>query len=146
MARYVLAAVLFCQFLCFQCFLSNFFGVFHPKLEILGMPSVEGEENGEEEVERSPNEDENMSEDEDEESSLSSDESSSESSSQCFQLFSALFFSSHNFVRLPVSFSMVLMIPFYLVDETENERRRNECLNDMADLERQFSDLKEQLV
>ena len=31
-----------------------------------------------------------------------------------------------------------------LVDETENERRRNECLNDMADLERQFSDLKEQ--
>ena len=33
-----------------------------------------------------------------------------------------------------------------LVDETENERRRNECLNDMADLERQFSDLKEQLV
>lgn len=41
---------------------------------------------------------------------------------------------------------MVLMILFYLVDETENERRRNECLNDMADLERQFSDLKEQLV
>ncbi|CAH3189345.1 unnamed protein product [Porites evermanni] len=75
------------------------------------MPSVEGEENGEDEVERSPNEDENMSEDEDEESSLSSDESSSESS----------------------------------IDETENERRRNECLNDMADLERQFSDLKEQL-
>ncbi|KAJ7374373.1 Breast cancer metastasis-suppressor 1-like protein [Desmophyllum pertusum] len=75
------------------------------------MPSVDGEENGEEEVERSPNEDENMSEDEDEESSLSSDESSSESS----------------------------------IDETENERRRNECLNDMADLERQFSDLKEQL-
>ncbi|CAH3140710.1 unnamed protein product [Porites lobata] len=75
------------------------------------MPSVEGEENGEEEVDRSPNEDENMSEDEDEESSLSSDESSSESS----------------------------------IDETENERRRNECLNDMADLERQFSDLKEQL-
>ena len=63
------------------CFLSNFFGVFHQKREILGMPSVEGEENGEEEVERSPNEDENMSEDEDEESSLSSDESSSESSS-----------------------------------------------------------------
>ena len=63
------------------CFLSNFFGVFHQKLEILDMPSVEGEENGEEEVERSPNEDENMSEDEDEESSLSSDESSSESSS-----------------------------------------------------------------
>ncbi|XP_029180349.2 breast cancer metastasis-suppressor 1-like protein-A [Acropora muricata] len=75
------------------------------------MPSVDGEENGEEEVERSANEDENMSEDEDEESSLSSDESSSESS----------------------------------IDETENERRRNECLNDMADLERQFSDLKEQL-
>lgn len=75
------------------------------------MPSVDGEENGEEEVERSPNEDENMSEDEEEESSLSSDESSSESS----------------------------------IDETENERRRNECLNDMADLERQFSDLKEQL-
>ncbi|PFX12069.1 Breast cancer metastasis-suppressor 1-like protein-A [Stylophora pistillata] len=75
------------------------------------MPSVDGEENGEEEVERSPNEDENMSEEEEEESSLSSDESSSESS----------------------------------IDETENERRRNECLNDMADLERQFSDLKEQL-
>lgn len=75
------------------------------------MPSVDGEENGEEEVERSANEDENMSEEEDEESSLSSDESSSESS----------------------------------IDETENERRRNECLNDMADLERQFSDLKEQL-
>lgn len=146
MARYVLAAVLFCQVsVPLPLFSSNFFGVFHQKLEILDMPSVEGEENGEEEVERSPNEDENMSEDEDEESSLSSDESSSESSSQCFQ-FSALFFSSHNFVCLPVSFSMVLMILFYLVDETENERRRNECLNDMADLERQFSDLKEQLV
>lgn len=51
------------------------------KLVILNMPSVDGEENGEEEVERSPNEDENMSEDEEEESSLSSDESSSESSS-----------------------------------------------------------------
>lgn len=51
------------------------------KLGVLNMPSVDGEENGEEEVERSPNEDENMSEDEDEESSLSSDESSSESSS-----------------------------------------------------------------
>ena len=37
-------------------------------------------------------------------------------------------------------------IPCLSVDETENERRRNECLNDMADLERQFSDLKEQLV
>lgn len=48
---------------------------------LLNMPSVDGEENGEEEVERSPNEDENMSEDEEEESSLSSDESSSESSS-----------------------------------------------------------------
>ena len=41
---------------------------------------------------------------------------------------------------------MALMNLFYLVDETENERRRSECLNDMADLERQFSDLKEQLV
>lgn len=50
-------------------------------LAFFNMPSVDGEENGEEEVERSPNEDENMSEDEDEESSLSSDESSSESSS-----------------------------------------------------------------
>ena len=48
---------------------------------LLNMPSVDGEENGEEEVERSPNEDENMSEDEEEESSMSSDESSSESSS-----------------------------------------------------------------
>ena len=63
-----------------------------------------------------------------------------------FSIFRAFFFSSHNFVCLPVSFSMVLMNLFYLVDETENERRRNECLNDMADLERQFSDLKEQLV
>lgn len=51
------------------------------KVAFLNMPSVDGEENGEEEVERSPNEDENMSEDEEEESSLSSDESSSESSS-----------------------------------------------------------------
>ena len=51
------------------------------------MPSVDGEENGEEEVERSPNEDENMSEDDDEDSSLSSDESSSESSSQCPLIF-----------------------------------------------------------
>lgn len=63
-----------------------------------------------------------------------------------FSNFPRFFFSSDNFVCLPVSFSMVLMNLFYLVDETENERRRNECLNDMADLERQFSDLKEQLV
>lgn len=33
-----------------------------------------------------------------------------------------------------------------LVDETENERRRAECLDDMADLERQFVELKEQYV
>lgn len=91
--------------------LTDQFSICLPDQEIDKMPSVDGEENGEEEVERSANEDENMSEDEDEESSLSSDESSSESS----------------------------------IDETENERRRNECLNDMADLERQFSDLKEQL-
>lgn len=55
--------------------------------DLLNMPSVDGEENGEEEVERSPNEDENMSEDDDEDSSLSSDESSSESSSQCPLIF-----------------------------------------------------------
>lgn len=44
------------------------------KLVILNMLFVDGEENGEEEVERSFNEDENMSEDEEEESSLSFDE------------------------------------------------------------------------
>lgn len=42
-------------------------------------------------------------------------------------------------------YKVVMKILFaFVVDETENERRRNECLNDMADLERQFSDLKEQ--
>ena len=62
--------------------LTDQFSICLPDQEIDKMPSVDGEENGEEEVERSANEDENMSEDEDEESSLSSDESSSESSSK----------------------------------------------------------------
>ncbi|XP_067681657.1 breast cancer metastasis-suppressor 1-like protein-A [Haliotis asinina] len=31
------------------------------------------------------------------------------------------------------------------LDEEESERRRNECLDDMTELERQFSELKEQL-
>lgn len=44
-------------------------------------------------------------------------------------------------------YKIVMKVLFaFAVDETENERRRNECLNDMADLERQFSDLKEQWV
>ena len=30
------------------------------------------------------------------------------------------------------------------VDEADQERRRTECLDDMADLEKQFTDLKEQ--
>ena len=112
------------------------------------MPSVDGEENGEEEVERSPNEDENMSEDEEEESSLSSDESSSESSSQCRLIdffFRAILLFSVNCFASMLAYSCLNFF-FILVDETENERRRNECLNDMADLERQFSDLKEQFV
>lgn len=65
-----------------SCLAENFYSFPTEKLAFVNMPSVDGEENGEEEVERSPNEDENMSEDEDEESSLSSDESSSESSSE----------------------------------------------------------------
>lgn len=65
----------------FGCFSVNF-TLFPTEIcSFSNMPSVDGEENGEEEVERSPNEDENMSEEEEEESSLSSDESSSESSS-----------------------------------------------------------------
>ncbi|XP_032237215.2 breast cancer metastasis-suppressor 1-like protein-A isoform X2 [Nematostella vectensis] len=76
------------------------------------MPSVDGEESGDEEVARSLNDDENMSEEDDDEDSLpsGSDDDSSDS-----------------------------------IDETENERRRTECLDDMADLERQFTELKEQL-
>ena len=32
------------------------------------------------------------------------------------------------------------------LDEEESDRRRNECLDDMSDLERQFSDVREQYV
>ena len=52
------------------------------------MPSVDGEDSGDEEVEKSPNEDENMSEDEDEEDSISSgSEDSSSDSGTNFQIF-----------------------------------------------------------
>ena len=68
------------------------------ELRFVTMPSVDGDENGEEEVERSANEDENMSEDEDdEESSLTSDDSSSESSS-------SYTFSFFSFAILPTRF------------------------------------------
>ncbi|KXJ24723.1 breast cancer metastasis-suppressor 1-like protein-A [Exaiptasia diaphana] len=76
------------------------------------MPSIDGEESAEEDVERSPNEDENVSEEDDDDDSMSSVSEDSSSDS---------------------------------IDETENERRRAECLDDMADLERQFVELKEQL-
>ena len=103
------------------------------------MPSVDGEDTGDEEVERSPNRGENMSEDDEMEDSSSSgsEESSSDSGSlRCVFCFVSV----SRFLR-----HLSLMIPLFLaVDEAENERRRMECLDDMADLERQFTDLKEQ--
>lgn len=40
----------------------------------------------------------------------------------------------------------VLIYSTELVDEEECSRRRNECLDDMIELEKQFSDIREQYV